>query len=172
MAKGLTSGYVPMGATMVTDEIAAHFEDNTLWAGLTYSSHPLSCAAAIANIEVYRQQGLIERSREMGKVLRKGLMDLAEQHPSVGDVRGTGLLQLMELVKNRDSREPMSGWNSPTSEAMGKVGTILREQGMSTFVKWDWIFCAPPLIVNREQIQEGLTMLDQALTVADQYCEV
>jgi taurine--2-oxoglutarate transaminase len=171
MAKGLTSGYIPMGATMVTDEIAAHFEENTLWAGLTYSSHPLSCAAAIANIEVYRQEQLIERSREMGKVLRNGLMDLAEQHPCVGDIRGTGLLQLMELVKNRDTREPMSGWNRPASKAMGEVGTILRKQGMSTFVKWDWIFCTPPLIVSEEQIQEGLTMLDQALTAADHYCE-
>ncbi len=171
LAKGLTSGYVPMGATMVTDEIADHFEDNTLWAGLTYSSHPLSCAAAIANIEVYRQEGLIEQAREMGKVLRSGLMDLAEQHPSVGDVRGTGLLQLLELVKNRDSREPMSGWNRPASEAMREVGAILRKQGMSTFVKWDWIFCAPPLIINKEQIQEGLAMIDQALTAADRYCE-
>ena len=171
LAKGLTSGYVPMGATMVTDEIAAHFEDNTLWAGLTYSSHPLSCAAAIANIEVYRQEKLIERAREMGKVLRSGLIELAEQHPSVGEVRGTGLLQLIELVRNRDSREPMSGWNRPANEAMREVGTILRKQGMSTFVKWDWIFCAPPLIVNKEQIQDGLAMLDRALAAADQYCE-
>lgn len=171
MAKGLTSGYVPMGTTMVTDKIANHFADNTLWAGLTYSAHPLSCAAAIANIEVYRQEELIARSREMGKVLRQGLVDLAEQHPSVGEVRGTGLLQLLELVKNRDTREPMSGWNLPASEAMREVGTILRKQGMSTFVKWDWIFCTPPLIVNREQIQEGLAMIDLALTAADQYCE-
>lgn len=171
MAKGLTSGYIPMGATMVTDKIAAHFEDHTLWAGLTYSSHPLACAAAIANIEVYREEKLIERAREMGKVLRNGLMDLAEQHPSVGDVRGTGLLQVIELVKNRDTREPMSGWNLPASEAMRKVAVNLREQGMSTFVKWDWIFCTPPLVTSREQIQEGLDMLDQALTIADQYCD-
>jgi taurine--2-oxoglutarate transaminase len=171
MAKGLTSGYVPLGATMVTDDIADHFEDNTLWAGLTYSSHPLSCAAAIANIEVYRQEELIGQAREMGRVLRNGLVDLAEQHPCVGEVRGTGLLQLIELVKNRETREPMSGWNRPPSEAMREVGAILREQGMSTFVKWDWIFCTPPLIVNREQIQEGLSMLDQALAAADRYCE-
>jgi taurine--2-oxoglutarate transaminase len=171
MAKGLTSGYVPMGATMVNDEIAAHFEDNTLWAGLTYSSHPLSCAAAIANIEVYRQEELIERARESGKVLHKGLMDLAEQHPSVGEVRGTGLLQVIELVKNRHTREPMSGWNRPASEAMHAVATHLRKLGMSTFVKWDWIFCTPPLIINNEQLQEGLAMLDQALAVADQYCD-
>jgi taurine--2-oxoglutarate transaminase len=171
MAKGLTSGYVPMGATVVSDEIAAHFEDNTLWAGLTYCSHPLSCAAAIANIEVYRQEELVERASESGKILRKGLIDLAEQHPSVGEVRGSGLLQVIELVKNRDTREPMSGWNRPASAAMREVGGILRDLGMSTFVKWDWIFCTPPLIINEEQIQEGLSMLDQALAAADHYCE-
>lgn len=171
MAKGLTSGYVPLGATMVTDKIAAHFEDNTVWAGLTYSSHPLSCAAAVANIEVYRQEGLIERAREMGKVLRNGLMSLAETHPCVGEVRGIGLLQVMELVKNRETREPMSGWNQPASEAMQRVAATLRQQSMSTFVKWDWIFCAPPLIIDEAQLQRGLTMLDQALEVADRYYE-
>ncbi len=171
MAKGLTSGYVPMGAVVVTDEIAAHFEENTLWAGLTYSGHPLGCATAIANIEVYRQENLIENAREMGKLLHQGLLDLAERHPCVGDVRGTGLLQVMELVKNRDTRQPMSGWNQPASEPMQKVAAILREQGMSTFVKWDWIFCAPPLIVSREQIAEGLAMLDRALTAADAYSD-
>lgn len=171
IAKGLTSGYVPMGATMVTDEIASYFDDHALWAGLTYSSHPLSCAAAIANIEVYRQENLIEQAREMGKMMRAGLIELLEEHPSVGEVRGTGLLQIIELVKNRHTREPMSGWNQPPSEAMQKVAAKLRELGMSTFVKWDWIFCAPPLVVTEEQLGEGLEMIDQALQIADQYCE-
>jgi len=169
MAKGLTSGYVPMGAAIVTDEIAAHFDDNTLWAGLTYSSHPLSCATAIANIEVCQQDDLVRRAKGMGKLLRKGLMDLAEQHPCVGDVRGHGLLQLVELVKDRDTREPMSGWNRPASKPMKEVATILRNLGMSTFVKWDWIFCSPPLIISEEQLQEGLAMLDKALTATDKY---
>jgi taurine--2-oxoglutarate transaminase len=169
VAKGLTSGYVPMGAVMVTDKIASFFDDKALWAGLTYSSHPLSCAAAIANIEVYRQDNLIEQAREMGKVMRAGLMELLEEHPSVGEVRGTGLLQIIELVKDRQTRAPMSGWNQPPSEVMQKVAAKLRELGMSTFVKWDWIFCAPPLIVTEEQIEEGLLMIDQALQIADQY---
>ena len=107
----------------------------------------------------------------MGVVLRSGLLDLAEEHPSVGEVRGMGLLQLIELVKNRDTREPMSGWNRPASQAMSEVSASLREQGMSTFVKWDWIFCAPPLIIDKEQVQEGLAMIDQALTAADRYYE-
>ena len=121
MAKGLTSGYVPMGAVTVSEEIAEYFEDNVLWAGLTYSAHALGCAAGIANIEVYREENLIERSAEMGKLLRAGLNDLAEKHPSVGDIRGQGLHQIIELVKDRDSREPMSGFNNPPTEVMQKV---------------------------------------------------
>ena len=170
MAKGLTSGYIPMGAAVVTEAIADHFEDNALWGGLTYSAHPLACATAVANIEVYQAENLPSKAREMGKVLRAGLMDLAEKHSSVGEVRGTGLLQVVELVKNRKTREPMSGWNKPLSEPMRQVAASLREQGMSTFVKWDWIFCAPPLVINEAQLQDGLAMIDQALTGADQYC--
>lgn len=171
MAKGLTSGYVPLGAVAVSKSIAEHFEGQTLWCGLTYSAHPLACAAGIANIEVYRAENLVENAREMGQVLRKGLLDLATQHPCLGEVRGTGLLQVIELVKNRDSREPMSGWNRPLSEPMQKVAASLREQGMNTFVRWNWVFCAPPLTITEEQIQEGLAILDKALDEADPYYE-
>jgi taurine--2-oxoglutarate transaminase len=170
MAKGLTSGYVPLGAVMVDEEIAKHFDDNILWTGLTYGAHPLGCAAGVANIEVYKQDKLIENSKELGKVLRRGLLDLAEKHPSIGDVRGVGLHQVIELVKNKDTREPMSGWNRPLSEPMQKVARSLRESGMSTFVKWDWVYCCPPLVINQEQIDEGLTMLEEALNIADKYC--
>ncbi len=169
MAKGLTSGYVPMGATMVSEKVAAYFDDHVLWAGLTYGAHALAAAAAIANIEVYKTEKLIENSRQMGKVLRAGLLDLAERHPCVGDVRGIGLHQVIELVKNRETREPMSGYNKPLSEPMQKVAASLREQGMSTFVKWDWVFSAPPLTITEEQLQEGLAMLDKALEIADRY---
>jgi taurine--2-oxoglutarate transaminase len=169
MAKGLTSGYVPMGAVTMTSEIASHFDKNTLWAGLTYSSHALACATAIANIEVYRDENLIENTQQMGKILRAGLVDLAEKHESIGEVRGTGLLQVIELVKNRETREPMSGWNRPASEPMREVAAKLRDLGMSTFVKWDWIFCTPPLIITEQQIGEGLTIVGEALDIADQY---
>ncbi|MFQ5793541.1 MAG: aminotransferase class III-fold pyridoxal phosphate-dependent enzyme [Candidatus Bipolaricaulia bacterium] len=171
IAKGLTSGYVPLGAVSVTDKVASYFDDHVLWGGLTYSSHALGCAAGIANIEVYRDENLIERSGEMGKVLRAGLNDLAESHPSIGEIRGTGLHHVIELVKNRETREPMSGWNQPASEAMRAVDSTLRELGMSTFVRWDWIFCTPPLIITEEQIKEGLDIIDQALTKADAYCD-
>lgn len=169
MAKGLTSSYIPMGGVMATDRVAAHFDEHVLWGGLTYSSHPLACAAAIAAIEVYQQENLIQNAHAMGKVLRAGLVNLAEKHPCVGDVRGMGLLQMIELVKNRQTREPMSGFNRPLSEPMAKVAGKLRELGMNTFVRWDYVFCAPPLIVTQEQVQAGLAIIDQALDIADHY---
>jgi taurine--2-oxoglutarate transaminase len=169
MAKGLTSGYAPLGAVGVSDKIAAFFEDHTLWAGLTYAAHTLGCAAGIANIEVYRQEKLIERSREMGKVLRAGLVHLAEKHPSVGDVRGAGLHHVIELVTDRETREPMSGFNRPLTEPMKKVAASLRNNGMNTFVRWNFILCTPPLVITKEQIDEGLAILDQALAEADPY---
>lgn len=169
MAKGLTSGYAPLGAVSVSQRIAEHFDTHPLATGLTYSAHPLGCAAAIANLAVYREQGLIERAREMGAVLHRGLMDLAEGHPAVGEVRGAGLLQAIELVRNRDSREPLSAFNAPLSEPMRKLGASLRVQGLSTIVRWNLVFCTPPLIIDEQQIQEGLEMLDQALSIADQH---
>lgn len=169
MAKGLTSGYMPMGAVTVSEPIGEHFGDNVLWAGLTYSAHAISCAAGIANIEIYKEEKLPQRSKEMGKVLRAGLLSLAEKHPCVGDIRGAGLHQIIELVKNRETKEPISGFNQPASEAMQKVAGSLLADGMSTFVKWDWIFCTPPLIISEAQIQEGIDIIDKALTIADQY---
>ncbi len=171
MAKGLTSGYVPLGAVGVSDKIASHFDEHTYWGGLTYGAHPLACAAGVANMEVYQEEKLIENAREMGKVLHAGLMDLAERHPCVGEVRGTGLLQVMELVKNRQTREPISGFNKPFSEPMKKAAAALRNNGVSTFVRWDYIFSAPPLIVTKEQIEEGLAVLDKALAEVDPYCQ-
>jgi taurine--2-oxoglutarate transaminase len=167
MAKGLTSGYMPLGAVTVSDEIASHFDENVLWAGLTYSAHALACAAGIANIKVYRNENLIERSEEMGKVLRAGLTDLAEKHPSVGEIRGVGLHQVLELVKDRDTREPISEFNRPMTEPMQKVAASILQDGLSTFVRWNWIFCAPPLIITEEQIDEGLAIIDKALNITD-----
>lgn len=171
MAKGLTSGYVPLGATVVTDKVASFFDDHVLWGGLTYSAHALACAAGVANIEVYRDENLIENAREMGKVLRRGLMDLAERHPVIGDIRGTGLLQLTELVKNRETREPLSAFNQPMTDPMKTVVKTLKENGISAFVRWNMIFHAPPLVVNEAQIQEALDVMDKALTQIDGYYE-
>jgi len=169
MAKGITSGYVPLGAVMVTEQVASYFDDNTLWAGLTYSAHALACAVGIANIEIYKEEGLIENSKRMGKVLRSGLMDLAEKYQCVGDVRGVGLHQVIELVKDRKTRTPMSLFNQPQSEPMRKVAGSLKTQGLSTFVRWNWIFCCPPLIIDEAQINEGLEIIETALSQAEEY---
>jgi len=171
MAKGLTSGYVPLGATIVTEAIADHFADRTLWAGLTYSAHTLGCATGIANIEVYKKEGLIDKAAQMGAKLTAGLRALADKHPCVGDIRGAGLLQVLELVKNRETREPMGPFNKPLPEPMQRVAAYLRQNGLSTFVRWSWIFCAPPLVINDEELQLGLDIIDSALSIADEYVD-
>jgi taurine--2-oxoglutarate transaminase len=171
VAKGITSGYVPLGATIVSDAVAAYFDDHVLSSGLTYSAHPLAMAAGAATIEVYQQENLIENAREMGKVLRRGLMDLAEKHPVVGDIRGAGLHQVIELVKNRDTREALTPFLGAPSEPMQIVAKTLREEGMSTFVRWSMIFNCPPLCVTEAQLKEGLEIVDHALSKVDKYYE-
>ena len=171
IAKGVTSGYIPLGATLVSAEVAAWFDDHILHTGLTYSSHALACAAGVATLEVYHNEGLVERSRKMGKVLRRGLMDLAEKHPVIGDVRGAGLHHVIELVKNRETREPLSAFNKPFSDPMKKAAGALKQNGLSTLVRWNMIFNCPPLIVTETQIQEGLDILDGVLTTLDEAYE-
>lgn len=170
LAKGITCGYVPLGAVITNDKVATHFDKNPLWCGLTYSSHPLACAAATACMKVYSEDGLIDNSARLGTVLGRELRQLQQKHPCVGDVRGVGLFYVLDLVKNKESREPMSGFNKPPSEAMQKVSAKLRELGMYTMVRWDWVFCAPPLCITEEELKEALGIIDQALTVADAYC--
>lgn len=163
MAKGLTSGYVPLGGVMMTDEVAHHFDKATFYGGLTYSSHPLACAAGVANVEAYRDEKLVENAAALGKVLRAGLLDLAEKHEIVGDVRGDGLLFVVELVRDRETREPLSGYNAPLTEPVKQIAAGLRAAGMSTFVKWNYIFCSPPLVSGEAEIKAGLDMIDRVL---------
>ncbi|MHB8624673.1 MAG: aminotransferase class III-fold pyridoxal phosphate-dependent enzyme [Aggregatilineales bacterium] len=167
MAKGLTSGYVPLGATIVTDQIAQHFETHPLMIGGTYSSHTLACAAALACIDVYEQEGLIDNSAQMGEVLQRGLLDLQAEHPSVGEVRGVGLFHVLELVKNRDTREPLSEFNKPLTKPMQDMRAYLLSKGVFAFVRWNMLFACPPLIINEAQLQEGLSVFNDALAIAD-----
>jgi taurine--2-oxoglutarate transaminase len=169
LAKGLTSGYLPLGATMVSQEIADYFEDKTLWAGLTYSSHPVCLAAANACIDVYEEDGLIENAARLQPVMEQELARLTAEHPSVGEWRGIGLFYVIELVRNRETREPLSPFNQPFSEPMVKVNQALKRLGLYTFTRWNLIFCVPPLIINAEQIREGMELISQALTEADHY---
>jgi taurine---2-oxoglutarate transaminase len=168
-AKGITSGYIPLGGTILSAEIAEYFDKHTLWAGLTYSAHALACAAGVANIEVYQNENLIARSHEMGKRLRQGLMNLAEKHPCIGDVRGTGLHQAIEIVSDRATRAPMSEFNKPLSDAMKTVSATLKQNGLSTLVRWNLIFNCPPLTITEAQLDEGLAILDMALSKIDHF---
>ena len=171
MAKGLTSGYLPLGAATVTDEIGKYFDTHPLWIGGTYSSHTLACAAGLACIQVYEEEGLIDNSAKMGEVLGRGLHDLQDEHPSVGEVRGLGLFYALELVKNRDTREPMSEFNKPLTEPMKKMAAFIQEKGMFAFTRWNMLFAVPPLIINEQQLQEGLSIINDALAITDQAME-
>lgn len=171
MAKGLTSGYLPLGAVVVTDTIAKHFDDNPLVIGLTYSAHAVSCAAAVENIQVIEDENMVANAAKMGLYVEQEVEKLKEKHPSIGDFRNTGLLGCIELVKNRDTKEPVTPWNAKPHEmeATLKMAAKIRELGMFTFVRWNWIFIAPPLCVTTEQVDEGLDIVSQAVSIADEY---
>lgn len=167
LAKGINSGYVPLGAVMVSDKIAAHFENNVLWAGLTYSSHALACAAGVATIEYMKETNLVEKAAEMGKVLRRELDKLKDKHKSVAEIRGEGMHQIIDL--GYENGDPLSPFNAPPTEAMQKVAKVLMENNLITFVKWNTIYCCPPLIITEEQIMDGISILDKGLDEADKF---
>jgi taurine--2-oxoglutarate transaminase len=171
MAKGLTAGYLPFGCLMVTDEIAARYDDTMLPLGLTYSAHPVCCAAALETIRIYEADGLIANTIAMGGYMDEQVALLKQQHPSIGDWRNTGLLGCLELVKNRETKEPMAPFNAKPGEmiVMNKVAAKIRELGMYTFVRWNYVFIAPPLCVTTAQIDEGLAIISKALAIADEY---
>ena len=171
-AKGITAGYLPLGALIVSDRIAAHYNDKPLMLGLTYSAHPVSCAAGLETLQIYQDKKLVENAAKMGKYVEQQVAKLVKIHPSIGDFRNTGLLGCLELVKNRKTKEPLAPFNAKPSEMgiMPQVAAKLTELGMYTFVRWNYIFIAPPLVVNRKQIDEGLAIISEALTVADSVC--
>lgn len=172
IAKGLTSGYLPLGGLMVTSELAERFADKALPLGLTYSAHPVCCAAALATIAIYEEDNLVERAAEMGRYIETQVELLKEKHPSIGDFRNTGLLGCIELVKNRETKEPVTPWNAKSDqmEATSRMAAKIRELGMFTFVRWNWIFIAPPLNVTKEEVNQGLEIISQAIAIADEYC--
>lgn len=169
-AKGLTSGYLPLGGMMVTDTIAKRFDDQYLPLGLTYSAHSVACAAALAVLDIYEKENLCNRAVEMGAYIDQSVAKLIDKHPSIGDWRNTGMLGCLELVKNRNTKEPMAPWNASASEmgAMAKVRSKIKELGMFTFVKWNYIFIAPPLCITKAEIDEGMELLSTAIAIADQ----
>lgn len=157
-AKGITSGYTPLGAVIVSDKIASFFEDKYFYCGLTYSAHPLCLAAAVATMEVYEEDGLIENARIVGDYLGKRLEQLKQSHPSVGDVRYIGLFSAIEVVRNQISKEPMN---------MAEFGKFLRDKGLFTFIFNNVVFVVPPLCITKDQLDEGLSIIDDALRITD-----
>jgi taurine--2-oxoglutarate transaminase len=172
MGKGITSGYVPLGAVIVSRTIADSFQDRRLPMGLTNSGHPLAVAAGVAAVEAYREEGLVENARAMGVILKEGLEELKARHPSVGDVRCIGLFSTIELVKDRVTKEPLAplpGLPSSPQDAQvaPRLSAALRERGMHCFVKWNHLFPIPPLSINETELRDGLQILDDALDIAD-----
>ena len=166
MAKGLTSSYLPLGAVGMRHHIAQHFQDKVFYGGLTYNSHPMGCAAALATIRVYEEDALIDNAKKMGAVLAQLGSELQAKHPSVGAVRSIGLFGIVELIRNRKTRQPMAPFNG-TSDEMAALGRFFREQGLYTFVRWNTFFTNPPLCINEQQLREAFAIIDRGLEMMD-----
>jgi taurine---2-oxoglutarate transaminase len=166
MAKGLTSSYLPLGAVAMRQQIADAFADKAFGGGLTYNSHPMGCATALAVIDIYEQDGLIERAGQMGALMRDHMAQLKEKHPSLGAHRNIGLFGILELVRDRATYEPMAPYGG-LSDEMKAVGAYLKDNGLYTFVRYNTIHCNPPLIISEAEMAEGFEILDGALAIAD-----
>ncbi|HEY8847385.1 MAG TPA: aminotransferase class III-fold pyridoxal phosphate-dependent enzyme [Candidatus Limnocylindrales bacterium] len=167
MAKGLTSSYLPLGAVAMNHKIAKHFDTNFYYGGLTYSSHAISCAAALATIGVYEEDRLIENADRLGGVMRRHHEELAAKHPSVGAHRNLGLFGIIDLVRTRDPWTPLTPFNG-TSDEMKAIGKYFREHGLYTMIANNSIHTNPPLCITEEQLAEGFAIIDGALDIADQ----
>src|ERR687886_469791 len=170
VAKGINSGYVPLGAMVVSDRIAEWARDKYFAGGLTYSGHPLACASAVASIEAFRDEGIVENAAAMGPVFEEELTRLAERHPSIGDVRGLGCFWAIELVPDRETREPLVPFNA-AGEDFAPVARVVKaalDRGLYLMTHWNVIMICPPLVITREEIEEGIAVLDGALALADE----
>jgi taurine---2-oxoglutarate transaminase len=171
VAKGINSGYVPLGAMIFRRHIADWVRDKFFPGGLTYAGHPLACASAVASIEAFQEEGVVENAAEVGAYLGDGLHGLAERHPSIGDVRGLGCFWGVELVKNRETREMLVPYNA-SGEAAAPVAQLAKaalERGLYLMTHWNVIMVVPPLTITRAEVDEGLAVLDEALAIADEY---
>jgi taurine--2-oxoglutarate transaminase len=160
-AKGISSGYVPLGAVVVSAPIAEGIHDEMLWCGLTNTAHPLACAAGIACIETYRGENLVENAANLGALLHDRLNALSQVHPCIGDVRCLGLFAAIELVEQRSSKKPLE------DEAVDLLQAYLREQGLFVFTRANLVILAPPLVITKNQLEDGLTILDRGLDLVD-----
>jgi len=166
IAKGLTASYVPLGAVAMRPHVAEHFETNAYYGGLTYNSHPLALAAALATIGVYEEDGLIENARKMGDVMRRHHAELTEKHPSVGNARNIGLFGILELIRDRTTLEPMAPFNGASDE-MKAIDRYLLDHGVYTMIRWWNVMTNPPLCIDEQQLADGFAVIDDALTATD-----
>ena len=167
-AKGITSGYVPLGAMIWSKKIYDYYSENPFVGGLTYGGHALACAAGVANIETYKRENLIQNSKENGTYLYKKLLGLKEKHPSVGDVRdGKGLFCCIQLVENKETREPLAGFADAKRNVAKEIMKRLFANGLYLFAKWDFMFISPPLCITKEEIDEAVAIIDEVLTYPD-----
>lgn len=171
-AKGVNSGYVPLGGVVMSDRVAATFAERPYPGGLTYSGHPLACASAVASISIFREEGIIEHARALGEdVIGPELRTLAEKHPSVGEVRGLGVFWALELVRNRETREPLVPFNAAGADAapMNEFAAACKQRGLWPFTHFNRTHVVPPCTTSADEVREGLAILDEALEVADRY---
>ncbi len=166
VAKGLTSSYLPLGGVAISPEIASHFASNVFSGGLTYNSHPLSCAAAVAAIQVLEEDDLVGNAKRLEPVMRRHHEELLAKHPSVGRVRNIGLFGILELVESRDTMRPLSPYNV-VNETMQSVNRALLDRGLFTMIRFNGIMTNPPLCITEEQLEEGFAIVDEALAIAD-----
>lgn len=162
-AKGITSGYIQLGAVIWSSKIWKHFQKQPFVGGLTYTGHALACATGAANIDVYRNENLIEKSAINGAYMLTKMEELKVKHPCIGDVRGKGLWGCIELTSNRETRAPLAGFLDSRQSIMPDFTKKLLKNGLSLFAKWDFIFLAPPLIITQDQIDDVIERLDDAL---------
>jgi taurine--2-oxoglutarate transaminase len=163
MAKGLTSAYVPLGAVGMRRHIAEHFREKVFYGGLTYNSHPLACATALATLAVYEEDNLIAAAKTQGVLMKQLLGELEAKHEIVGAVRSIGLFGIVELVKDKKTKEPLAPFNG-TSPQMAKLNTFFREQGLYTMVRWNTFFTNPPLCISEAELRQGFDIIDRGLT--------
>jgi taurine---2-oxoglutarate transaminase len=170
-AKGSNSGYVPVGGVIISDEIAATFDDRVFPGGLTYSGHPLACASIVASIDAMKDEGIVEHAAAIGaEVLGPGLRDLAARHPVIGEVRGVGVFWALDMVKNRETRAPLAPYGG-SSEAMGELMAQCRARGLVPFANYNRVHMVPPCVITEAETKEGLAILDEVLTAIDRYYE-
>jgi taurine--2-oxoglutarate transaminase len=170
MAKGLTSGYAPLGCVAMKPEIAATFNEKVFEGGLTYNGHPISLAAAVATIQAMQQDHMVEKAKETGKVMADMLAELMDRHPSVGEVRSIGLFGIIEVVKNRKTHEALSPFGKSSAE-MNALKKYCLDHGVFLYTHWHTILLIPPLIITPEQLAEGFAVIDAALEITDKVAE-